>query len=263
MEKLPLSVVVIAKNEETRIADCLYSAKDIAEEILVVDDFSSDRTAEIAAKIGARVIRRKMDIEGRQRNFAHQQAKNNWILSLDADECLSDCLKQEIRELFSSEKISHYNAFTIPRKNFLGNYWIRYGGFYPSASIKLFRKDKFSWEEVEVHPRAILEGKCGHLTGDILHYTYRDWGDYLNKLNSQTTREAIKWYKLSLENPKKAAYKMNLLHTFWRVGDRFIRTYFVKKGYRDGFVGFMVAYFSSLYQILSYAKYRSMKKMPL
>jgi len=90
----------------------------------------------------------------------------------------------------------------------------------------------------------------------LLHYTYRDWHDFLKKLNNQTTLEAKKWYKVYLENPKKARYKMNLPHALWRTMDRFVRAYFVKKGYRDGFVGFMVAYFSSLYQIISYAKYR-------
>jgi hypothetical protein len=93
----------------------------------------------------------------------------------------------------------------------------------------------------------------------MLHYTYRNWADFLKKLNNQTTLEALKWHKLSLENPKKARYKMNLFHAFWRTLDRFIRTYFAKKGHHDGFIGFMIAYFAALYQIVSYAKYRELK----
>ena len=111
-----------------------------------------------------------------------------------------------------------------------------------------------------MHPRAFLDGECGHLKKDLIHYTYEDWEDFLGKVNRQTTLEARKWYKLSLENPKKARYKMNVPHALWRVMDRFVRTFFLKKGYRDGFIGFMIAYFASLYQIMSYAKYRALEE---
>lgn len=152
------------------------------------------------------------------------------------------------------------NAFTIPRINFIGDYWVRWGGLYPSAQLKLFRRDKFKWEEVEVHPRADLIGECGHLRGDLIHYTYKDWAIFLSKLNNQTTLEAKKWYKLSKSDPKKAGYKMNFVHALWRTGDRFLRAFIAKRGYRDGFIGFMVAYFASLYQSTSYAKYRDLIK---
>lgn len=113
---------------------------------------------------------------------------------------------------------------------------------------------------MEVHPRIIVEGSCGRLKNDVSHYSYKNWEDFLDKTNKQTTLEAVKWYKLSLVNPKKAGYKMNIIHALWRTLDRFIRTFFVKKGYRDGFIGFMIAYFSSLYQMVSYAKYRELIK---
>ena len=258
MGRVPVSVVILTKNEEENITDCIGSVAGWADEVIVVDDESTDKTREIAEKLGAKVLVRKMDIEGRQRNWAYQQAKNEWVLSLDADERVTEKLRGEIATVLSKQL--EYNAFTIPRRNHIGNYWIRWGGQYPASQIKLFRKSKFKWEEAEVHPRAFLDGGCGHLSSDLLHYTYRDWGDFLKKLNRQTTLEALKWYKLSLKDPEKARYKMNLIHTLWRMLDRFIRTFFVKKGYRDGFIGFMVAYFSSLYQILSYAKYRELKK---
>ena len=258
MVRKAISVVILTKNEEERIADCIKSVLSWADEVIVVDDESADRTPEIAKNLGAKVLFRKMDIEGKHRNWAYTQAKNEWVFSLDADERLTPELKKEIIEVLSSSP-SH-SAYTVPRKNFIGNYWIRWGGLYPAPQIKLFRKDKFKWEEVEVHPKAFLEGSCGHLKNPLIHYTYRNWGDFLNKVNKQTTLEAIKWYKLSLVNPKKAHYKMNLIHVLWRMLDRFIRTFLVKKGYRDGFVGFMVAYFSSLYQIVSYAKYKELIK---
>jgi glycosyltransferase involved in cell wall biosynthesis len=258
MRKIPVSVVVIAKNEEERIADCIRSVLGWAEEVIIVDDESKDNTSKIARDLGAEVLVMKMDIEGKHRNRAYSKAKNEWVFSLDADERPTDELKTEIAEVLSLRL--QYNAFTIPRRNYIGDYWIKWGGLYPSPQLKLFRKNKFRWEEVEVHPRAFLDGQCGHLKSDLIHYTYRDWTDFLRKLNNQTTLEARKWLKVALENPKKAHYKMNLVHALWRTVDRFIRTFFVKRGYRDGFVGFMAAYFSSLYQIVSYAKYREMMK---
>jgi len=257
MNKTKLSIVILAKNEETRIKDCLSSVVGWADEVIVIDDESADRTVAIATELGAKVFIKKMDIEGAHRNWAYAKAANEWILSLDADERPTDELKEEISALLPTNPIQ--SAFTIPRRNFIGNYWLRWGGQYPSAQLKLFKKNKFKWEEVEVHPRPVMEGECGHLTKDLIHYTYRDWADFLKKLNNQTSLEATKWYKLSLENPKKAQYKMNTFHALWRTLDRFIRTYFAKKGYRDGFNGFMIAYFASLYQIVSYAKYRELK----
>jgi len=258
MSKIPLSIVILAKNEEARIRDCIKSVGEWASEVIVIDDESTDNTPGLAKGLGAKVLVRRMDIEGRHRNLAYSKASNEWVLSLDADERLTEELKDEIESTLAS--VPEYNAFTIPRRNFIGDYWIRWGGMYPSAQLKLFRKDKFKWEEVEVHPRAFLDGECGHLKGDLIHYTYKDWASFLRKLNNQTTLEAKKWHKLSLTNPKKARYKMNLLHTLWRTFDRFFRVFVAKRGYRDGFIGFMVAYFSSLYQIVSYTKYRDLVK---
>jgi len=258
MEKLPLSVIILAKDEEARIPDCIKSVQGWAGEIVVIDDESRDKTKEISESLGARVIVRKMDIEGRHRNWSYGEAKNEWILSLDADERPTEGLKREIKDkIFSNPE---ENVFAIPRRNFIGDYWIKGGGQYPASQIKLFRKGKFKWEEVEVHPVSMTTGARGSLVNDLIHYTYRDWADFIKKLNRQTTLEAIKWYKLSLDDPKKAAWKMNTAHAIWRVFDRFRRTYIAKKGYKDGFIGFMIAYFSSLYQIVSYAKYRELSQ---
>lgn len=259
MAEQPISVVVITKNEEERIADCIASVVTWADEIIIVDDESTDRTLEIAQGLGAKTFSRRMDIEGRHRNWAYAQARNDWVLSLDADERVTEELKREIAGVIAHNQ-EPLAAYTVPRRNFLGDYWIRWGGMYPAAQLKLFLKEKFRWEEVEVHPRAFLDGTCGKLNRDLIHYTYRDWTDFLRKLNAQTTLEAKKWVKLAQTDAAKARYKMNTLHALWRTVDRFFRTFIAKKGYRDGFIGFMVAYFSSLYQIVSYAKYRWMKK---
>ncbi|MBU0694092.1 MAG: glycosyltransferase family 2 protein [Candidatus Omnitrophica bacterium] len=255
--KVSLSVVVLAKNEERRIVDCIRSVLGWADEIIVVDDESTDNTCQIAQELGVRVLIKKMDIEGKHRNWAYAQAKNDWVFSVDADERPEEELKKEIKEVIAS---TPHTYFSIPFKTYVGDYWIRWGGWYPGPKVKLFRKSKFRYEEVEVHPRIIVEGSCGRLKNDVSHYSYKNWEDFLDKTNKQTTLEAVKWYKLSLVNPKKAGYKMNIIHALWRTLDRFIRTFFVKKGYRDGFIGFMIAYFSSLYQMVSYAKYRELIK---
>jgi len=166
-----LSIVILTKNEGKNIGPCLESVKGWASEIIVVDDESTDRTVEIVRQYTDKIIIRKMDVEGRHRNFAYTLAKNLWVLSLDADERLTEELKKEIAETLS--KSIKYNGFTIPRRNYIGNYWVRYGGWYPSPQLKLFRKDKFRYEEVGVHPRAFMDEPCGHLKSDIRHYSYK------------------------------------------------------------------------------------------
>jgi len=245
---LNLSVVVLAKNEERNITACLDSARGWADEIIIVDDESTDRTIDIAKKYTDRIIRRKMDIEGRHRNFAYAQAKNLWVLSLDADERLTPELREEIKNVL--ERNPRENGFTIPRRNYIGGYWVKCGGWYPSPQLKLFRKDKFRYEEAGVHPRAFMDDPCGHLKSDLIHYSYRNLEDFLNKLNNQTTREAEKWFQQ--DKP------MRLGRFLWRSLDRFIRTYIGRKGYKDGFLGFVIAYYAGLYQFISYLKYREL-----
>jgi len=246
-ERFPLSVVVLTRNEEARLADCLESVS-WADEIMVVDDESSDATVAIAKRYTDRVIVRKMDIEGRQRNWAYAQAKNTWVLTLDADERVTPESRDEIIEVLKNNPKE--NGFTIPKRTYIGSHWIRYGGWYPASKLILFRKDKFRYEEVAVHPRAFMEGACGHLTCDILHYSYRDLEDFWHKLNIQTTREAKKWY-----NQGKP---MRLGRFLWRTVDRFLRTFVRKKGYKDGLIGFVVAFNAALYQFLSYLKYQEL-----
>lgn len=240
-----LSVVILTKNEERNIQRCLESVAGWANEIVVVDDESTDRTVDIVSGYTDRIIIRKMDIEGRHRNFAYAQAKNLWVLSLDADEVATEELKAEIKDALGRHP--QCNGFTIPRRNFIGDYWVRYGGWYPSPQLKLFRKDKFRYEEVGVHPRAFMDDPCGHLKSDIIHYSYQNIEDFLHKLNNQTTREAQKW--LAQNKP------MHLYRFLWRTIDRFIRTYIGRKGYKDGFLGFVVAFNAGLYQFISYLKY--------
>ncbi len=243
-EKIPLSVVIIAKNEEANIEEGLKSIYGWADEIIVVDDFSTDKTKEISQKYG-RVFIRKMENEGIHRNWAYALAKNSWVLSLDADEKVTPELREEIsREI----KTTVHSAFDIPLRNFIGNYWVKYGGWYPASKVRLFRKEKFKYEEVQVHPRVFVDGTCGHFKKDIIHKGYPDLEHFLGSVNRQTTLEAQKWIA--------TRRKFTCGHMLWRAIDRFLRRYVRKQAYKDGMYGFVIAYFDSLYQFLSYVKYR-------
>lgn len=249
MDKLPLTVAVITKNEENNIAECLGSVHGWADEIIVVDDESSDKTVEIAGKYADRILHRKMDNEGIHRNWTYAQAKNEWVLSLDADEIASDELKKEISEILPA---TQFHAFSIPLRNYIGKYRVRYSGWYPAGKLRMFMKSRFKYEEVAVHPRVFLEGDTGHLTKDIIHKGYPDLEHFLSSLNRQTTLEAQKWIETGRQ--------MSLGRAIWRTMDRFPRSFIAKKGYKDGFYGFVIAFFASLYQLMSYCKYIEIKK---
>ena len=244
-----LSVVILAKNEADRIQACIDSVR-WADEIVVVDDESADATVQIAASLGARVLTRKMDVEGRHRNWAYAQARHEWVLSLDADERVTPELAREITDLLRDG--APHDTYAIPRRNYLGNRWLRYGGWYPSAQLKLFKPSVFRWEETTVHPRAISDRPWGVLRHDLLHFSYRDRADFLRKLDRQTTLEAQKWLT--------DGRRVSLGKAIWRTIDRFTRAYLLKQGFRDGAAGFFAARMAGRYQWLSYVKYRSAKR---
>jgi glycosyltransferase involved in cell wall biosynthesis len=247
---VPISVVVIAKNEEENIADCLASAA-FADDIVVVDDSSVDKTVEIARRYTSHILERKMDIEGRHRNWAYEQAQNEWVFSLDADERITPELANELAVLVAgAPKACVYH---VPIKNYLGSYWVKYGGWYPGRKDRFFKKGCFKYEEAEVHPRVFVQGARGKLNGDILHYSYRGFADFVNSVNAQTTLEARKW--------NRDGRRVGFGKAMWRGTDRFFRAYIAKKGYKDGFIGFVVALFAGAYQLLSYAKYWELKNL--
>ncbi len=250
MDKAPVSVVIIAKNEEKRLEDCLKSAS-WAREIIVLDDMSTDRTAEIARRYTDKVYQRSMDIEGRHRNFAYSLGAQNWVLSLDADERVTPELADEISRITSSPSNSHI-CYAIPIKTFIGSQWIRGAGYYPAAKTRLFQKGKFKYEEARVHPRVIYEGTCGQLKGDILHYSCQNLEQWIGKFNRETTLEADKWIT--------DGRKVSLLSILRKMVDRFLKNYFLKEGWKFGFWGFLMSVFHGLYQLFTYAKYREIKK---
>lgn len=240
-----ISVVIIAKNEEQNIRPCIESAL-WADEIVVVDDKSTDNTVVIAKELGAVIYEREMDYEGRHRNYAYSLAKSEWVLSLDADERVTEELAKEIRSTIDSNPEN--NVFCIPIKAYIGKHWIKYAGYYPAHKDRLFRKGKFRYdEEAGVHPRVFYEGKSGTLHGDIIHYSYDSFFEVINKLNRETTLEAQKWVN--------DGRKVSMLRVLRKCTSRFLKFYWQKGGYKGGFLGFMFSLFHVLYQLFSYAHY--------
>jgi len=249
---VPLSVVIIAKNEEKRLPAALESVS-WAKEVVVVDDDSRDRTSEIAAQKGAKVFHRVMDIEGRQRNFGFNHAGEPWILSLDADERVSPELGNEIEQVIEKyADQSEVVGFAIPIRTYIGSRWVRGAGYYPARKARLFRRGKFRYEEALVHPRALYEGKIIELQGDIFHYSCANLSEFLRKFNRETTLEAEKWIS--------DGRGVRLVSILRKTVDRFLKNYFLKGGWRDGLMGYMMSVFHGYYQLLSYAKYREMRE---
>lgn len=249
-KSVPLSIVIIAKNEERRLPDCLKSVA-WAKEVIVIDDDSRDETQKIAEQAGGKVYQRTMDIEGRQRNFGFDKAGQPWILTLDADERVSPELAEEIAaEIKRREEEVDLVGFAIPIKTFIGTRWIRGAGYYPARKTRLFRKGKFRYEEAGVHPRALYDGKIVELNGDIIHYSCQNLGEFVTKFNRETNLEAEKWV---LDKRK-----VSLAKTIRKTIDRFLKNYFLKNGWRDGLMGFTMSLFHGFYQLITYAKYREM-----
>lgn len=251
-QSVPVSVVIIAKNEEKRLPACLDSIT-WAKEVVIVDDESVDRTGEIAIQRGAKVFRRGMDIEGRQRNFGFDHANQSWILSLDADERVTPELAEEIKQAIEKHaNDTEVAGLAIPIRTYIGSRWVRGAGYYPARKTRLFRKGRFHYEEAGVHPRALYDGKIVDLDGDILHYSCANLAEFVRKFNRETTLEAEKWLT--------DGRKVKLISILRKTVDRFLKNYFLKGGWRDGFMGYVMSLFHSYYQLLSYAKYREMKE---
>ena len=217
MKTVSLSVVVITKDEEKDIAGCLESVK-WADEIVVVDDFSQDGTLEICRRWTDKVFQRKWEGYAKAKNFAIEKASGQWILSLDADERISPELKVEIREMFQQR--SGYDGYLLPMKFYFFGHWMRYGGLYPQRHLRLFRKGKGEFEERAVHEGVKVDGPVGYLRNPMVHYSYKDLNDYLQKFDRYSTLDA-------LDKAKKRRY--GKWYPFLRLPSEFILTYFIIK----------------------------------
>ncbi|UCH97661.1 MAG: glycosyltransferase family 2 protein [Candidatus Aminicenantes bacterium] len=249
---MKLSVVIITLNEEDRLEDALKSCRGIADEIVVVDSYSTDRTVEIAQQYGAKIYKNTFIDYGSQKNFALDKAENQWVLNLDADERVSGILEKEIRKLKqkTGDEIDA-DGFLIKRKTFYLDRWIKHSGWYPDRKLRLFRKDKSQWCG-RVHEGLRLEGKTVKMEGDILHFTYRNITDHINRLNRYSHMQASD----IVEKKKKMLY----LRAFLLPPVTFIRFYIWKLGILDGLPGLVIALVSSWATAMKYLKAIEIKR---
>jgi glycosyltransferase involved in cell wall biosynthesis len=252
----PLTVVILAKNEEARIEQCLKSVYGWAEEIILIDDESQDGTAVIASKYTEKIFKRRMDLEGKQRNFGISLAKFDWVIMVDSDEVLTSELKQEIEEVVSHKEDDHIAAYSISKVHYLGQHQLKYGG-WSRPSIKLGNRKYVRCSEAAhdlIHVGIIIERgyKTGVLKNPYIHYSSSSIEDFIRKDNRYSTLEAMKWHI--------SGRKMGLGRALWRTLDRFVRRFISKQGYKDGFYGFIAAFMSGSHELLTYAKYREIKE---
>lgn len=226
---MKISVVIAAKNEELMIYDCISSVQ-FANEVIVVDDNSTDKTATIAKDLKAKVFSRKLDGFATQKNYGIDKTSNNWVLILDADERVTEALGKEIVSL--KEESNDVFAYDMPFRNFVGSYWLKYGGMYPDRHIRLFNKQYARYGNREIHETLEFQGNLKHLKNDIIHYTYKDYSDYLRKVKKYAAIEA----ELDTEKPSA----LEPARTFYG-------KYLKEKGYKDKMHGLKSAALLSYY----------------
>ena len=241
-----LACVVITKNEELNIADCLASVR-WADDIIVVDAESRDRTVDLARDCGARVFVRPWPGFGLQKNFGMAQASSDWILILDADERVTEELRGEVRTCLERWRLGAPVAYRIPRRNFFYGAWVQGGGVYPDYQVRLFQRGLAQYNDVAVHENLIVDGEIGTLGGHLDHYTERRIQDHFKKFGLYTTLAAQ-------EKAKKRVRTVGWTDLVFRPLVVWGKTYVLKQGFRDGVRGLIVCGFKSMYTFAKYAK---------
>lgn len=241
-----LSVVISAYNEEKKIEECLKSVK-FADEIILVDNTSTDKTVEIArkytSKIYSRPNNRMLNIN---KNFGFSKATCDWILSLDADERVAPELQNEILSTINHEP-STIDGYWIPRKNIIFNKWIQHTGWYPDYQLRLFRREKGRFEEKHVHEMVKIQGDTKKLAGYIIHLNYENINQFLYKhIDIYSDNEA--------ENLVKKGYSFNYLDAIRFPLKEFLSRYFAREGYKDGFYGLILSILMGFYHFIIFTK---------
>ncbi len=247
-----ISAVIITQNEERNIARCLASLKGIADEVVVVDSGSTDQTKEICCQAGVVFQHHPWEGYSLQKNYAQNLATGSWILSLDADEALSDRLRKSLLQLKNSEPTEDC-VYSFHRLTNYCGHWIRHCGWYPDEKVRLWHKDMCQWEGV-VHEELKFRQKAKRqtLTGDLLHYSYYSIEELAARQMKYAALAAQKAYLLG-KRPTKGALIAKPMWTF-------LRNYFFKGGFLDGYAGYEVCRMTALYTLLKYARLKELTK---
>ena len=232
---MKISVAVITFNEESNIERCLKSVVSLADEIVVVDSLSSDKTVEIAQTNGARVVSQKFLGYIEQKNFAIDQCSNDWVLSLDADECLSETLLTNLNAIKNNPPAA--DGFRMARMTSYCGQWIKHGGWYPDKKVRLINKHKARWGGINPHDELIVNGLVKEVKGDILHYSY-----YSIEGHQQ---QAEKFSSITAEHLFQLGKKTSLFRIYVKPVVRFLRDFIFKRGFMDGKNGFIIACISA------------------
>lgn len=244
MAKKKISAVLISWNEEEKVARALSSLEGVADEIIVVDSFSTDKTCEICQRFTDRVIQRPWPGYRRQKQFATDQATHEWALSLDCDEELSPELRQEL-SAWKTNSGTHPDGYFIPRLTWFMGRWIRHTSWHPDWQLRLFRPGKGRWKGGRVHESFQVDGFATRLKNPILHYTYSDFSEYLQQLDRFSSLAAADAH----ESGRRAGWGQIVFSPQLA----FFKNYFLKRGFLDGTPGLTVsalAAVSTLFKLL-------------
>ncbi|MCD4652865.1 glycosyltransferase family 2 protein [bacterium] len=238
-----LSAVVITFNEEDNIRECLESLS-VADEIIIVDSNSSDNTVQIAREYTDKIFVVEWRGYACAKNYGIECAANNWILSLDADERLSDDLSKTIKDLKPFR--TNITGYNISRRTWYLTRWIQGGGWYPDRNIRLFNRQFGQFSKVPVHESVVITGETQDIDGDILHYSYKNVRDHILRVEKYSSLSALQW----LKNGRKPSIFMMFFRPVWE----FFRKLILLGGFKDGREGIILAAIHSFYVFLKYVK---------
>jgi glycosyltransferase involved in cell wall biosynthesis len=250
--KVNISAVIITYNEEANIDRCLSSLQNIADEIIIVDSFSQDKTKTICERYNVKFIEHAFEGHIQQKNFAMKQAKHDYILSLDGDEALTNTLREEILNVKNNWK---HHGYAFNRLNNYCGQWIKHGGWYPDRKIRLWDRGKGYWGGVNPHDRVVMapDATIGRLSGDLLHYSFSSLAEHVTQINYFSDITAREYYKAG----KKSVL---FFHTFINPTFTFFRAYIFQLGILDGFNGFIISVIMAYGNFLKYAKLSVLQK---
>jgi glycosyltransferase involved in cell wall biosynthesis len=244
---MKITATIITLNEERNIARAIESLRCV-DEILILDSGSVDRTVELAENLGARVIEAGWRGYAAQKNWAAEQSSHDWILSLDADEALSEALEAEIWNLKKSGP--RFDAYTMPRlARYLGR-WILHSGWYPDRKVRLYDRAKAKWVGEFVHESVEVNGRLGHLESNILHFTCDSLSEHMKTLDRYTT--------LAAQELAGHKVKIPMSRLIFDPAWTFFKTYLLQRGFLDGVEGLTIAHMAAFYTFLKYSKARNM-----
>jgi glycosyltransferase involved in cell wall biosynthesis len=244
-----LSICIICFNEEQNIRRCLESSS-WANEIVVIDAMSQDNTVQIARQYTDKVFQKSWTGYVDQKTFALSKAQGNWILSVDADEEISEKLRDEIKA--EIKKANAKDGYRIPRRSFYQGRWINHSGFYPDRQLRLFRRNLGQWIGGRVHERVQIQGQVGALKNDLLHYPYKG-------LISGQLQTVNSFSSLLAEDMYEKGRRYNVLLLLLRPLFKFMEVYFLRMGFLDGLPGFIIAVTSAYAMFVRYVKLKEIE----